>query len=312
MPVPAARRLARRVQIGAGMTEYSSAHSAAGHESSAARGAEEVAPWLVAVARVGSVAFGLVFIVIGALALKLAVGDGGATTDPKGALATMRNAPLGGPGLAVLGVGLLAFAVWSTIGALFDSDARGTSVVAILFRIGHVLRGLGYGLLGATALEEMHRPSPGGGHQESSLTAHVMGALVGRVFVGLVGLGTIAYAVYQIWWAFTAQVRKQLASAPDTPMTRAVVAVGRFGVIVTSAVLVMIGVYLGLAALRYRPGEAAGIDESLARIAIGPGGHTMLGIVGAGFIAFGTYQLANAAWRRMPVTADEKRQGKRD
>lgn len=294
------------------MTDSAYARAAAPGRSSAERGAEDVAPWLVAVARVGSVAFGLVFIVIGALALKLAIGDGGATTDPKGALATMRSAPLGGPGLAVLGVGLLAFAVWSTVGALFDSDARGTSFVAILFRIGHVLRGVGYGLLGATALEEMHQPSPGGGHQESSLTAQVMGAFAGRVFVGLVGLGTIAYAVYQIWWACTPQVREQLASAPQSTMTRVVVAIGRFGVIVTSVVLGMIGVYLAIAALRYQPGEAAGIDESLARIAIGPGGHTMLGVVGAGFIAFGIYQLANAAWRRMPVTAEEKRRGKRD
>ena len=67
-------------------------------------------PWLV---RAGFVARGLVYGLIGGLALALALGAaGGSTTNQQGALALIASAPVGSVAVGVLALGILAYAVW--------------------------------------------------------------------------------------------------------------------------------------------------------------------------------------------------------
>jgi hypothetical protein len=278
-------------------------HSASQAGRTIERDAQTVAPWIISAARIGEAAFGLVFAVIGLFAVKVAIGDGGAPTDPKGALAAIRDAPLGTEALVVIAAGLLGFALWSVLGALFDADAVGRSAAGVLLRIGHALRGVGYGVLGATALRQSRHPSPGGGHQESTWTAHVLDLSFGRFLAAAVAALIVVYAVYQIRWAFTREVRERLETAPSSLGTRVIVQIGRFGNVAVSLVLGLIGLFLFMAAVRHAPGEAAGVDESLARLAIGPYGHALVGVIGAGFVAFGAYEMASAWYRRMPMTS---------
>ena len=64
-------------------------------------------------ARVGLIAYGLVHVLIGWLAIQLAwFGGGGESADQSGALSTLAENPFGGPLLWVLGIGLFALALW--------------------------------------------------------------------------------------------------------------------------------------------------------------------------------------------------------
>src|SRR5262245_47320426 len=81
-----------------------------------ARRARWCAPWVQAFARCGYVCKGVVYLVLGALALAAAVGVcGGSTTDRNGALLALYRAPLGRWLLAVLAVGLVGFAHWNEV-----------------------------------------------------------------------------------------------------------------------------------------------------------------------------------------------------
>ena len=113
----------------------------------AQRGAEEVArssgfEWL---ARAGFVSRGLIYGIIGILAIKLALGSGGKTTNQQGALKTIAHQPFGKVLLILVAAGLAGYALWRIVHALLghgpeSSDATFDRVAA--FGSGVVYAGL--------------------------------------------------------------------------------------------------------------------------------------------------------------------------
>lgn len=75
----------------------------------------QAAPGLEALARVGYASKGVVYATIGLLALSVALGRGGATTDAKGALLRLQDLPLGNVLLWLLVLGLIGYALWQLI-----------------------------------------------------------------------------------------------------------------------------------------------------------------------------------------------------
>src|SRR6476620_8736757 len=88
--------------------------------------------WL---ARAGFVARGLIYGIIGILAIKLVVGAGGKTTNQEGALATVARQPFGKVLLILIAIGLGGYALWRLLRALLghgpeDSDTAFERVAA--------------------------------------------------------------------------------------------------------------------------------------------------------------------------------------
>src|SRR5436190_13088817 len=100
--------------------------------------------WVTWLARLGYAAKGVVYLIIGGLALKLAIGHGGAATDQRGALQTIYEQPFGKFLLIVVGIGLIGFALWSLIQAIFDTEGKGTNAKGIIARIGYAAVGIAY------------------------------------------------------------------------------------------------------------------------------------------------------------------------
>src|SRR2546421_9894634 len=93
------------------------------HVNEAGRMARSAATsqWMTWLARLGYAVKGVVYLIIGGLAAKLAIGQGGATTDQRGALQTIYEQPFGKFLLAVVAIGLLGFALWTFIQAIYDT-----------------------------------------------------------------------------------------------------------------------------------------------------------------------------------------------
>src|SRR5215212_4949187 len=70
--------------------------------------------WL---ARAGLVARGVIYAIVGILAIKLALGDGGKTTNQNGALETIAKQPFGKFLLILVAVGLAGYAIWRLLRA---------------------------------------------------------------------------------------------------------------------------------------------------------------------------------------------------
>jgi uncharacterized protein DUF1206 len=88
----------------------------------------------------------VVYLIIGGIATKVAIGAGGAVTDQKGALQTILEQPYGFGRilLGVVTIGLFGFAFWCFIQALFDTEGKGTTAKGLITRIGYAAAGITY------------------------------------------------------------------------------------------------------------------------------------------------------------------------
>ena len=262
----------------------------------------KAAPGIRILARAGYAAKGIVYIVIGWLAARAAIGYGGKTTDTSGAVHVIGDGPAGTAVLLVIGIGLLGYMLWRLISAFTDAERRGDDPSSLAVRAGQAIRGIAYGALGIRALKEISAVSSenagGSGEQARDWTAKLLALPYGKFLVIAVGLGVIGYAVYQLYRAFSDKVKKNLDLAEAGPTQATwIVRLGRFGIGARAVVFAMIGVFLFRAASSYDPNKAGGIGQSLAALASGPYGRIVLGVVALGLAAYGLYQIATARYR---------------
>ena len=98
-------------------------------------------PWWRRLVRVGYAAKGIIYLLIGGFALQLALGDGGRLTDSSGVLGYITGLPFGTPLLALIGVGLIAYALWQITDAFvrpLSADSAKAREVAARIEAGTV------------------------------------------------------------------------------------------------------------------------------------------------------------------------------
>lgn len=265
--------------------------------------AHAMARWLVIVARVGYAAKGVVYIVVGALAARLAVGWGGGTIGTTGALHAIADGPFGVLALATMAAGLMGYAVWRLINAATDAERKGDHPTGLAKRIGGALRGLAYGVLGAQTIHFLATRDEGDGQDAEMVATRIMGLPAGRWLAICVGFGFVGYGVYQLYRAGSSKVLKNIdtfdAGVKGSLWIRRL---GRFGIAARAVVFGMIGMLGIRAAWTFDPSNAGGIEDSLDALAGGPRGMLILGVVALGLVSYGLFQLATARYRFMRVT----------
>jgi len=258
---------------------------------------EQGATWLVRVGRLGYAAKGLVYIVVGFLAVEAALGKGGGTTDTQGALRVIGDAPFGKILLFIVGIGLLGYAGWRLISALVDGERRGDEPTSIMLRIGEALRGLAYGSLGVWTMRYLAQGYAESTDHARATTRRALEFPAGRWLVFAVGLGIMGYALYQLYRAATRKFLKRLDLSSASGTTRTLIErVGWFGIAARAIVFGMIGLLIARAGWYFNPSEAGGIEKSLDKLAAH---QYVFPTVAAGLIAFGILQLATARYRIM-------------
>jgi Domain of Unknown Function (DUF1206) len=140
------------------------------------------------IARLGYGARGVVYIVVGGLALLAALGHGGRAGDSKDALRTVLAGPFGAAVVGVIALGLLGFALWRSVEGITDADQRGTSAKGLAVRGAHLISaGLYLGLAVSAASLSLGLGMSGGDGMHD-WTAWLLGKPFGRWLVALVGL----------------------------------------------------------------------------------------------------------------------------
>ena len=259
-------------------------------------------PWIENLARCGYAAKGLVYGIIGILALQSALGAGGQTTDTKGALFMVAQQSWGRSLLVVLGIGLFGYALWRIVMGIWDSEAKGNDFKGIAMRIGYGLSGLAYGGLALTAFQLVAgAQSQQSGHtMRYDWTARALAQPLGRFLIVAVGLIVIGIALSALYTAYSAKFREHLKSGSmsATEMTW-VTRAGRAGYSARGIVFLLIGWFFIRAALQSDAKETGGLDQALTTLAHQPYGPWLLGVVALGLIAYGLYGWCEAFYRRV-------------
>jgi Domain of Unknown Function (DUF1206) len=276
---------------GVGVSGATAPRSAHGNDVASSR----AVGWL---GRAGLVARGAVYAVIGILALKLALGDGGKATSQQGALKTVAQQPFGKLLLVLLAVGLAGYAIWRLTRAAVghgreDSDSG-------FDRIAGLASGIAYGALCATAIAILIGAGSGGSGSPKKTTGGVLDWTGGQVIVGIAGGVLIAVGLYQVYKGLA---QKFLETSKTHEMSQAVeksfMTLGVVGHVARGAVFALIGYGVIKAAVDYDPNKAVGLDGALRKLVHASYGPLLLGIVAAGFIMFALYSIADARYRKV-------------
>ncbi|HXT35485.1 MAG TPA: DUF1206 domain-containing protein [Chloroflexota bacterium] len=260
-------------------------------------------PGLEGLARAGYVAKGLVYLIIGVLAARVAVGNGGKVTDNSGALRAIYQEPFGRFLLAVVVVGLLGYALWCFCRAVLDLDHVGTEAKGVAARVGFAVIGLLYLGLAYGGLRLVMGTGSGKSSDTSTKdwTATLLNQSNGKVIVSIVGIGVLLIAVYLFYYAYSRQFMRMFG-AVDSRVRPWIQRFGQFGYAAQGVVFAEIGIFLIVAAQRHNAGQAKGIGGALQQLTREPYGHFLLAIVALGFIAYGIYGFAQARFRRVPTS----------
>ena len=248
--------------------------------------------------RAGFVARGLIYGIIGILALQLAVGAGGKVTNQQGALRTIAQQPFGKLLLILVAIGLGGYALWRIVRAALghgpESSDSGFDRVAALAS-GIVYAGLC--LIAVKVLLNEKASSSGNPHK---VAAGVFGWPAGAWLVGVAGAIMVGVGLYQGYRGLSKDFLHDSKTEEMTPTEqRWITRLGVFGHLARMVVFALVGVFLIKAARDSDARAAIGLDGALAKIVNASYGPWLLGIVACGLVAFALYSVSDARYRRI-------------
>ena len=252
--------------------------------------------WL---ARVGFLVKGVLYMVIGALALQVAAKAGGRVTGTRGALTTVLGQPFGRTLLLVVVVGLLGYAAWRILQGLLDPDRLGNNWRSLATRASFVARGVLHAVLGWQAFRLYRGLSAASGTSEREVATEAFRWPLGDWLVVLAGLGLIGFAVQQVYAAITCRLERNLdVEGMRREAGEWAVGLSRFGVAARAVVFVLLGWAIVVAGWFRDPSEVGTTASSFRTLAAQPGGlgRWLLGVTAAGFVAYGFYEIIHARY----------------
>jgi hypothetical protein len=259
-------------------------------------------PWTERLARLGYLAKGVVYAVVGVLALQVAFGTGGKMTDTQGALATLAQEPWGKALLAVVAVGLVGYVLWRVVQAWMDPDGKGTDAKGLVTRAGYLVSAAIHASLAVAAFRLVLETGGVGAHGDQSAqswTARLMSKPFGQALVAVVGLVIAGVGLWQVYKAWKEKFRKKLRlEGMRPPQAEWAVRISKLGILARGGVFVLIGGFLVQAALTANPRRAHGLDGALETLAAQPYGAVLLALAAAGLVAYAVYMAVEARYRR--------------
>jgi Domain of Unknown Function (DUF1206) len=249
------------------------------------------------VARAGLTARGVIYILVGWVAVLVALGHSSREADQTGALQLLAGKPYGLVSLWLLGIGFAGYALWRLSEAAFGVTGERPGAGPRLKSLGRAIIYAGLSYLTFTVIAGTARSQSG---RQQDITATAMQHTPGRVLVGVVGLAVVACGIALVIEGVRKKFLKYLETARMSARTRRVVELlGMTGTIARGLVFALVGVLVIDAAVTHKASESGGIDKALLTLRDQPFGEVLMLLAALGLLIFGVYGLCEARWRKV-------------
>lgn len=248
--------------------------------------------------RAGFVARGLIYAIIGILALKLALGHGGKLTSQQGALHTVAHQPFGKLLLTLVAIGLAGYSLWRFIRAAIGHGPEGSD--SGFDRLAAGASGVAYGAMCIIAVKILLGSGSSSSTSPKKAASGIFGWPGGTWIVGIAGAVMFGVALYQIYKGLSQKfLDDSKVEEMGVRMRTWIGRIGTVGHLARGIVFGLVGIFLVKAAIDYNPQAAVGLDGALAKLVHRSYGGLLLGLVAAGLVAFAAYSLSDARYRRI-------------
>jgi hypothetical protein len=248
-------------------------------------------------ARAGLTARGVIYILIGWVAVLVALGHSSRAADQQGALQMLAGTPYGLVSLWLLGIGFAAYALWRLSEAAFGVTGEPPGAGPRLKSLGRAVVYASLCYLTFTVISGRSRSLSG---RQQDITATAMQHTGGRVLVGLVGLAIVVCGIVLVVEGARKKFMKLLNTGQMSAKTRRVVKLlGMTGTIARGLVFALVGVLVTDAAITHKASESGGLDKALLTLRGQPLGELLMALAALGLLIFGIYGLCEARWRKV-------------
>src|SRR5688500_7391780 len=255
---------------------------------------------LEVIARVGLIAYGVVHLLIGWLALQIAwAASASNSADSSGALGTLAGQPFGKILLWLVAVGLVALALWQASEAIWGYRNR-EGAKRVRKQVTSGAKVVIYAALGVSAASVALGSGSSSSQSQQQATSGVLAWPAGQVIVVVTGLIIIGVGVAGVVKGVKKSFSEEIDTSSMSPVARKGVArLGQVGYIAKGVALGVVGGLLSYAALISERQKAPGLDGALHAILAQTFGRFLLTAVALGFVAFGLFALLQSRYRRM-------------
>ncbi|UJW86488.1 DUF1206 domain-containing protein [Devosia sp. SL43] len=251
-----------------------------------------------ALARLGYIARGVVYLSLGGLALASAIwGMGNGAEGSSDALSSLLGLPFGRVLLGLVAVGLLGYVLWKLAQGLLNADNRDDDLQGFVTRAGQLISGGANLFLMLSAARLALSMGRGSGDGEEAASAWLLQQPFGPFLLSMVACGVLAAGGVQAWYGASHGYRKRLSlpSAHRQWMDP----VCAFGLVARGVVFAIVGGFLFYAAFTVSPENAGGTAEALDYVHSLPFGPFLYGLVALGLVAFGVYSVIEGLYRQV-------------
>src|SRR6516164_5802576 len=248
-------------------------------------------------ARAGLTARGVIYILVGWVAVLVALGRSSREADQQGALHLLAGRSYGQVSLWLLGIGFAGYALWRLSEAAFGVTGEPPGAGPRLKSLARAVIYAGLSYLTFTVISGTDRSQS---RRQQDVTATAMQHTAGRVLVGVAGLAVVICGLVLVIEGVRKKFMKYLRTGQLSPRMRQVVKVlGMTGTIARGLVFALAGVLVIDAAITHKAAESGGIDKALLTLRDQPFGEFLVLLAALGLVVFGLYGLCEARWRRV-------------
>ena len=254
-------------------------------------------PVMLFLARTGLTARGVIYILVGWVAVLVALGHSSSEADQQGALHLLAGKSYGLVSLWLLAIGFAGYALWrlseAALGVNGEPPGAGPRLKSLARAV--IYAGLSY--LTFTVISGTDRSQSS---RQQDITATAIQHPTGRILVGAVGLLIVACGIILIAEGARKKFMRYLRTAQMSARVRRVVrALGTTGTIARGVVFALVGVLVIDAAVTHKAAESRGIDKALLTLRDAPFGEFLMILAALGLVIFGVYGLCEARWRKV-------------